>query len=270
MFGKAFKIGKILGFKIEISYTLLFLLAIYMLYAGILGGLIFTAMLFGSVLVHELGHSVVARRLGVRILGIELHFFGGAAKMATPPRTAREEIYIAVAGPVMSFLLGVAGVVAYVATGWSPLRLLAGMNLVLGVFNLLPALPMDGGRVLRAALSARMGRYRATHVAATVAQSIAVVGGVVALVLGAYLVVGVAVLLWVMAANERAMAAMWRYQDEAQPVEVLDREGRIIAVGPDGAPYPAGPLAAAGANGPVRRVYRLPNGTVMVVEETRW
>ena len=269
MFGKAFKVGKILGFKIEISFTFLILLAFYMLAAGFVGGLVFTAMLFSSVLIHELGHSVVARSLGVRILGIELHFFGGAAKMASPPRTARDEIFIAIAGPAMSFVLGVASVLVYLATTWSPLRLLAGMNLVLGVFNLLPALPMDGGRVLRAALSKRMGRYRATLVAARVAQGIAVAGGVAAVVFGAYLAAGVAVLLWIMAANERAMAAMWQYQDEAQEPQVLDRDGRVIS-GPPGEAYPGVPLAAVGPDGPVRRVYRLPNGAVVVVEETRW
>ncbi|MFH2009722.1 MAG: M50 family metallopeptidase [bacterium] len=277
MFGRAFKIGTLLGFRLEISFSFLIILALFMFMNGIVTGLVLAAVVFTSVVLHELGHAVVARRLGIAIRGIELHILGGAAKMARMPKTARDEILIAIAGPGVSFALGAAGLAAYFATRWTGFGTIALINLGLGVFNLLPALPMDGGRVLRAALSQRMGRYRATHVAATVAQVFAVLFVVAAIALKAWMMILLAILLWFLASQERAMAGMWRYEDEMPPTEVLDEYGRVIAgrqVNGPGAVYntPAEPAAgAAGAQGPVRRIYRLPNGTVMVVEETiRW
>lgn len=302
MFGRAFHIGNILGFRIEISVSFLVLLAVILLTQGvaagalgILGGLLMVVVLFGSVLLHELGHAVVARRLGIQILGIELHFIGGAAKMGQPPRSARDEIVIAVAGPAVSFVLGAVSYGLSLATGVAFFGLLALINLVLGVFNLLPALPMDGGRVLRAMLSERMGRYRATHVAATVAQSLAVglvLLGVVqyarplifisGIPLSGLALIIVAVLVWVLAGQERAMAGRWRYADEAPATQVIDSEGRIISGFEGGGPVSEGSTHASHAppgqvmdgakpGGPSRRVYRLPNGTVVVVEEyVRW
>ena len=277
MFGKAFKIGTLLGFRLEISFSFLIILALFMFMNGIVTGLVLAVVVFTSVVLHELGHAVVARRLGVPILGIELHILGGAAKMARMPKTARDEILIAIAGPGVSFAIGVAGLVAYFATGWIGFGTIALINLGLGVFNLLPALPMDGGRVLRAALSQRTGRLRATHVAATVAQVFAILFVVLAIALKAWMMILLAILLWFLASQERRMAGMWRYEDEMPPTEVLDQYGRVVSArqmnGP-GAVYnvPSQPgTGAAAAQGPVRRVYRLPNGTVMVVEETiRW
>lgn len=309
MFGRAYKVGTLLGFRIEISVSFLVLLAFILLtngmshgLAGIVGGILMVIVLFGSVLIHELGHAVVARRYGLRILGIELHFVGGAAKMAEPPRTAREEVVVAVAGPVTSFALAAASYVLALATGWSLFGLLALVNVLLGAFNLVPALPMDGGRVLRALLSERVGRYRATHIAANVAQGVAI--SMIALgilqaihplifIAGAALsgfgLILVGFLVWVMAAQERAMAGRWRYTDEAPTAQVVGPNGEILT-GP-GVPYaevddlPASPFVVrgphsglinptpghAGAPGPRRALYRLPNGQVILVEEhVRW
>ena len=303
MFGRAFKIGTLLGFKIEISVTFLLLLGIILLTnglsagaAGVVGGLLMVLVLFGSVLLHELGHAVVARRLGIPILGIELHFVGGAAKMGRPPRTAREEVIVAIAGPGVSFAIAAGSYALSLATGGSFFGMLALINLMLGAFNLLPALPMDGGRVLRALLSERMGRLRATNVAASVAQGIAVtmvllgimqyvrpllvVGGAP---LSGFALILVGALVWLMAAQERAMAGMWRYQDEAPEPQVMDSQGRVI-YDPEGSgggelyrPQTAPPgwnhmqEGGGGTPGRIRRVIRLPNGMVMVVEEyVRW
>lgn len=283
MFGKAFKIGTILGFRIEISFTFLIILALMGFQFGALGGLIAAVVVFGSVVAHELGHAVVARRLGIEIRGIELHILGGAAKMARMPKTARDEILIAVAGPAVSFLLGAAGVGLGYGLGYRPLMIFGYWNLILGGFNLLPALPMDGGRVLRAALSSRIGRYRATHAAASVAQVFAVLFVVVAIAAKMYMLILLALLLWFMAGQERRMAHMWRYEDENPQTEVVDEHGRVISQheGPGAVytipnqPGAAPPGAHAGARGddgraPVKRVIRLPNGMVMVVEEYRW
>ncbi|MDW3223850.1 MAG: site-2 protease family protein [Paracoccaceae bacterium] len=121
-----------------------------------------TAMLglFASLLLHELAHSVVARHLGVPIKSITLFLFGGVAELEAEPNSARAEFWIAVAGPVMSFCLALGFWVLDVVAIWSGLPetisavlyYLALINLILAVFNLLPAFPLDGGRVLRAVL----------------------------------------------------------------------------------------------------------------------
>lgn len=309
MFGRAYRVGKLLGFQIEISVSFLVLLAFILLsngmshgLAGIVGGLLMVIVLFGSVIIHELGHAVVARRYGVHILGIELHFVGGAAKMAEPPRTAREEVVIAIAGPLTSFALAAVAYVLALATGWSLFGLLALINAMLGAFNLVPALPMDGGRVLRALLSERVGRYRATHVAANVAQGLAfsMIGlGVLQAVYPLIYIAGaplsglglilVGFLVWVMAAQERAMAGRWHYADEMPDAQVVGPNGEILT-GPS-APYaetgdmPASPFVMRGPPGlgarfpgqtgdpfsPRHALYRLPNGQVILVEEhVRW
>jgi len=283
MFGKAFKIGTILGFKIEVSFTFLIILGALSLFSGVTRGLLYGFIIMTSVIPHELGHAVVARRLGIEILGIELHILGGAAKMARMPRTARHEILIALAGPAVSFVLGAAGLGLGFGLGWKPLLYFGIWNLILGTFNLLPALPMDGGRVLRAALSARLGRYRATHVAATVAQVFAILFVVVAIFAKMPMLALLALLLWFMAGQERRMAHLWRYEDEAPPTEVVDQYGQIISQHEgQGAVYtipnepgvapPGVRTHAQGGDGrvPVKRVIRLPNGMVMVVEEYRW
>jgi Zn-dependent protease len=118
--------------------------------------------LFACVLLHELSHAMVARRFDVQIRGITLWLFGGVAEMTKEPEHARDEFFIAIAGPLMSFALGVvflaleplARVVGLGEVG-TVTGHLAYLNFVLAVFNLVPAFPLDGGRVLRAALWAR-------------------------------------------------------------------------------------------------------------------
>ena len=141
--------------------------------------------LFGSVVLHELGHALVARQYGVKTLDITLLPIGGTARLSRIPEVPSQEMLIALAGPAVNFLLvGVlltirsltadllpGGVVAeslnssFVSLMWT--------NLVLGTFNLLPAFPMDGGRVLRAILATQTDYVRATQIAASLAQGIA-------------------------------------------------------------------------------------------------
>ncbi|HEX2570034.1 MAG TPA: M50 family metallopeptidase [Polyangia bacterium] len=203
---RTYRIGKIFGFPIEVRLSFLLLLGFVLLWRGWLGGVFVALLGFGSVLLHELGHALVARRLGVRIAGIELNFFGGAAKMIDPPRSARDEVAIAAAGPAVSFML--AGIAAALAalTGFGLFSLLGWINLVIGLFNLLPALPMDGGRILRALLSYRMGHLRATRSSVTLARGIAVALGVLGLMTLHLQLVLLAVLLWSLGTAELAMA----------------------------------------------------------------
>jgi Zn-dependent protease/predicted transcriptional regulator len=136
--------------------------------AGVIG-------LFLSILLHELSHSVVARYYGLPIRGITLFIFGGVAELEEEPHSPRIEFRMAIAGPILSIALGVLFYLLTMlgqAAGWSEpvtgvTRYLASLNLILAVFNLIPAFPLDGGRVLRAYLWDRWrDMRRATRVAA--------------------------------------------------------------------------------------------------------
>ena len=94
---RTYRIGALLGFPLEVNLSFLILLGVVLLSAGGLAGVFITLLAFGSVVLHELGHALMARHLGIRIAGIELQFFGGAAKMIDPPRSAGDEIAIAAA-----------------------------------------------------------------------------------------------------------------------------------------------------------------------------
>lgn len=166
-------------------------------------GLAAAVVFFGSLLAHELAHALVARRHGVEVKGLTLWLFGGVATLGSEPRTPRADFRIAVAGPATSLalaagfglvasglmLVGVAHIVV-VAASW-----LSGINLMLGVFNLIPGAPLDGGRLLRAFLWNHHGdRVRA---AVTAAQAGAVVGyGLISLGLLEFLVGASAGGLW--------------------------------------------------------------------------
>lgn len=221
------KLFRAFGIVVEAHWSLLLALLMFSWSSS----LALALLVFASVLVHEFGHSLVAQRLGVRIAGIELHFFGGVAKMVDLPKSPRDEILIAGAGPLTSFVLAMASYAAGQALLSPLLMSVAAINLVLAVFNLLPALPMDGGRIFRAALQTRLGGYRATRIAARVARGLAVVIGVYGLFAGMFMLPVLAVLLWVMSGQELAFAEL-RYGTPPRPkVEVLPPEGQ--GFGPD-------------------------------------
>jgi Zn-dependent protease/predicted transcriptional regulator len=178
MFGHSVKLFDLFGFEIKVdaSWLLIAALIVWSLASGYLPqvlpglgqgayvALAIAAMLglFGSLILHELAHSLVARRYGLGIGGITLFLFGGVAELVDEPKSAGSEFWIAIAGPVMSFVLAALFGLAAMATGAEAimgtiLAYLASINLVLAVFNLLPAFPLDGGRVLRAWLWHRSG-----------------------------------------------------------------------------------------------------------------
>jgi Zn-dependent protease len=194
-FAPTFGLGRVAGVEIGINWTwiLIFALIVWSLagvqfpaaapgrswpvYAAM--GVASAVVFFGSLLAHELGHALQARREGVRIEGITLWLFGGVARIAGGFPSAGAELRIAIAGPAVSLALGCAFEIAAFAwpgAGAVPAALtwLGYINLALLVFNLLPALPLDGGRILRAALWARSGDLtRATHRAARVSVVLA-------------------------------------------------------------------------------------------------
>jgi len=235
---RTFRIGRLLGFPLEVNLTFLVMLAVFALWLGPVAGLLAIVISFGSVLLHELGHAVVARHLGVPVAGIELHFFGGAAKMMGQPRTAGDEIAIAAAGPAVSFALGGLFMLLTAATGAWPLALVTWVNLIIGAFNLIPALPMDGGRIFRALLQRRLGFLRATEVSIMVARVLAGALAVYGLVtLQLYLVL-LAVVLWTFGtaelANARALTAYWTSNSTSSERPVWYRLSKVTLYWPAG------------------------------------
>lgn len=200
---RALRIGRIRGIDVNVhpTFGLVFVWALFQWglspgggLAPFLLGCLFVVLVFVSVLVHELGHCAMAMQLGTRVLDITLWPIGGVARIEQMPVQPRGEVLISLAGPAMNLAIVVAlfpvlALVAVIGGGdavfaasvlfqqISPFELvayLAIVNLLIMVFNLLPAFPMDGGRVLRAALATPLGRDRATSVAVIVGMAFAV------------------------------------------------------------------------------------------------
>jgi Zn-dependent protease len=203
----AFRIGTLFGFPIRLNLSFLLLLGFVLIWMGGVAGVALALMAFGSVLLHELGHALMARHLRVGVSSIDLHFFGGAANMTDQPRTPGDEIAIAAAGPAVSFALGGLSLGLGLLTGLPLVALLGKVNLAIGAFNLLPAFPSDGGRILRALLAPGRGLVRATDLAVKVGRVVCVALGLVGLVYSFQLII-VAVLLWTMGSAERLAVRM--------------------------------------------------------------
>lgn len=214
------KVATIKGIPITLHWSL-GLIVLLLVFDWGLPGVAAGVLLFGSVLLHELGHSLVALRLGVPIRGITLHLLGGAAMMARHPKSPREELWIAAAGPAVSVALGLLGLLVLSLSGvpWDPrgagftslIPYFAFLNLAMGVFNLIPALPMDGGRILRAYLSPRYGDLSATRTAARVARVFAALFFLGGLYIGSFALPLIGLFVWVLARQEekQALARDW-------------------------------------------------------------
>jgi Zn-dependent protease len=224
---KSWRLGSLLGFPVELNVSFLLLLALVLVAFGGVVGVFVVGIVFASILLHELGHAVVARKLGVRVSGIELGFFGGAAKMVQMPANANAELAIAAAGPAVSLALGGAAIGLGALAHVSLFGMIGWINLVIAGFNLIPALPMDGGRILRALLSRRFDFVTATDHAVTVARVVAVGFGVLGL-MGSYQLLFLAPYLWWMGTREKLLARMMadQYAGYGRPdrVEVLGRD----------------------------------------------
>lgn len=199
----SYRLGSLFGFPILVNASFFALLAIVFLFVGGIVGVFSVLVAFSSIVLHELGHAVVARLLGVSVKEIELYFFGGMAKLTSQPKRPQDEVAIAAAGPAVSFAIAGLSTLAYAATGWLVFEMLSWINLFIGAFNLIPALPMDGGRIFRALLTLKIGYGRATQIAAKVARGTAIgfaVVGLVTLHLQLMLLAGV---LWYLSTAEQ-------------------------------------------------------------------
>src|SRR5882762_2431223 len=213
----------VFGVPIRLHFTFILLL-VFLLFIGIgehqsgASTAIYILALFGSVLLHELGHALVARYFGIRTVEIVMFPIGGVSRPDRPPK-AREELWIALAGPVVNLLI--AGSIAFGA--WQGNRLLplaellqptdanlaqrigAG-NLILALFNLLPAYPMDGGRVLRSLLARWRPEDEATRISAATGQALAVGLGLFGLLSANFMLVFIAMFVYLGAQQEGAVA----------------------------------------------------------------
>jgi len=223
----SWRIGRIAGIDVYVHSTFLLLLA-WVAIANYLEnhrlvdavyGLFFIITLFGIVVLHELGHALTARQFGIRTRDITLLPIGGLARLERMPEDPRQELLVALAGPavnvvlagvlfaILAFTSGVAAMNNAKLVGGSFLASLVAVNVTLAVFNLLPAFPMDGGRVLRAILAMRMDYVRATQVAANIGQALALMLGFLGLFSNPFLVF-IALFIWMGAAQEASMVQM--------------------------------------------------------------
>jgi Zn-dependent protease/CBS domain-containing protein len=191
-------------------------------------GLLVSVGLFVGVALHELGHSLLALAFGGKVRAITLTFIGGVSEIEEMPRHGMREALVAFAGPLVSFLLAGVAWLAMRATSSGTdvnlgLSLLARLNLVIGIFNLLPAFPLDGGRVLRSLLEARWNRLRATQVAAGVSKGLAVALALLGL-LGNWMLLVIALFLWMTADAELRSERLRAALRDVRVYELLDAE----------------------------------------------
>lgn len=220
----SWSLGRIAGIDVRLHGTFLLLLA-WLVFKQVGAGnglraassaLLTVLVVFAVIVLHELGHALTARRFGIKTRDITLYPMGGVASLERMPKVPRQELLVALAGPAVNLVLALSAVAAILAlhVPWSPAGLAAAgapwlakffwLNVGIGVFNLLPAFPMDGGRALRAFLAMRMSHVRATDYAARIGRWMAIGFGVLGIFANPMLVV-IAVFVWFGATTETAM-----------------------------------------------------------------
>jgi Zn-dependent protease/CBS domain-containing protein len=265
---KSFRIGSLFGIPIKLDLTFLLVLPLFayligsqiepvvdilndVLGAGIDVGAVTGGMLpwilgfaaaiglFVGVVLHELGHSLTAQRYGFPIDSITLWLFGGIAALSEMPEDWKQEFNIAIAGPIVSVLVGVASYGLFVLTPESfggarfVLGYLAVLNVALAFFNMIPAFPMDGGRILRALL-ARDGSYaRATQQAASIGKLFAIAMGLFGLLTFNIILIGVAFFVYIAASGEAQQVTMKAAFQGVTVRDMMTPAGELHTVEPD-------------------------------------
>ncbi len=257
---------KLLGIPIRLDISFLFILALFTWIVGIqvgiftrifndlLGtainfnmigggvtpywlGFLSTLGLFVGVAVHELGHAVVARRYGVEVKDITLMFLGGVVQFNEMPRQRGAEAIVGIAGPITSLLVaGVSWVLLQITPGSADsvqfvLAFLTFQNVFLAIFNLLPALPLDGGRVLRSLLALRMPYLRATQISASVSRFIAILLGVYGLLTFSLFLAVIAFFIYISVRSETQYAQVSELLSGIRVRDLMTRD--VVSVEPE-------------------------------------
>lgn len=218
---RSIAIASIRGTAIQLHWTFLVLLAFIALATFISTGflvaldvVLLVSLIFACVLLHEFGHITIARRFGIDTPEVVLLPIGGLAKLQRIPTDPKQELAISIAGPIVSLVLF--GALALVLGRWpvwgtfedlsqgriNLVEQLAIFNLAVGLFNLVPAFPMDGGRMLRASLALAMSRHKATRIAARIGQTLAIVMSLLGFLAGNLILVAIGVFIFLAASSE--------------------------------------------------------------------
>ena len=255
--GGYFKIGRFSSIDVKVHWTFFLLLAFfafigYQASGSPLGALAATAMivaLFLCVLLHEFGHSLVAQRLGIEIHSITLLPIGGVSNLESLPEKPADEVKISAVGPLVSVVLALLffGVgLLFGAVPRVPTDLFSGfgsvgqfffnlgfLNILLAVFNLLPAFPLDGGRILRGLLTTRLGVVRATDISSTIGQVFAAAFFLIGLLSGDILLALVAVFIFFGASGESKMVKQRELTRGLTVSDVMGTKSRTETVTPN-------------------------------------
>jgi Zn-dependent protease len=231
-------LGKVFGIDLKVNITFLFLL-LWVAFSSLMTGatpqaaiseVLFIIALFMIVILHELGHALTARKFGINTRDITLLPIGGVARLEKMPEDPKQELLVAIAGPAVNLVLAALLVFALLGFGFfnQPISLtmvesnlwvrLLTANLTLFLFNLIPAFPMDGGRVLRSLLSLRMDSVKATKIAANIGKGAAVILGIAGLLVNPWLVI-TAIFIWIGASSESNATLL---QERVKGFEVQD------------------------------------------------
>jgi len=223
----SWKLGKIIGIDVYLHTTFLLLIGWIALtnwlqensLVAVISGVGFILALFASVILHEYGHALTARRFGVKTRNITLYPIGGVANLERIPEDPKQELWVAIAGPAVNvvialilfiglfFTRALEPLTSLSLTGGSFVERLMVTNLILVGFNLIPAFPMDGGRVLRALLAMKLEYTAATQIAASIGQGIAFLFGFIGLFSNPFLVF-IALFVWIGAQSEARMVTL--------------------------------------------------------------
>jgi Zn-dependent protease len=267
----SYKIGSIRGIPIKLHVTFLIILLIFIwifavqeikifgIFIGFGGmniptwhkylfGAIASVLFFSTVLFHELSHSLVAKSYGIRIRSITLFVLGGVAQMDAIPRDPRMEAKMAAAGPALSLGIGILTYAIYYFLGpVSPtasgatfknaalivVGIIAFYNILLGLFNLIPAFPMDGGRILRALFAMRMPYIEATKKAVAVGKSALFAMGIVGLLFGNIVLLLIAIYLYFVASEEERATVISVSLEGVKVRDVMTIVPNVVHVPPD-------------------------------------
>ncbi|MGB9964582.1 CBS domain-containing protein [Halobacterium hubeiense] len=261
---RSFRVGSAFGIPIKLDVTFLLILPVFAYLIGtqvdvwveMLNGVPFNAGLddaaltggnvrwylgvaaavglFAGVVLHELGHSVVAMRFGFPIDSITLWILGGIAALSDQPEEWSQEFWIAVAGPVVSIALGVLsfGALQVLPASLDTVRFVFGylalMNFALAAFNLLPGFPMDGGRVLRALLARKRSFARATQIAAEVGKVFALLLGIVGLLGFNLILIAIAFFIYVGASSEAQRTVMNAVFQDVSVADIMTHDVHTV------------------------------------------